>query len=177
MPVAPLYFRNLQEGFLLCDHVVEEFAASKSGNVLLASLMQSDLVPVWNLLLATLTHSIVVPVFFRFSTEVASSCATSVFRNVLLADSMQSDLVVVRNVCDHTPCIANLLASSFGSASVRPVSLPVLVQTLTHVLSQFVRRCKVMRGAEKGRGRQRHETKVIDIKRGSLYVTCTRRED
>ena len=82
---------------------------------------------------------------------MASSCATSVFRNVLLADSMQSDLVVVRHVCDHTPCIANLLASSFVSASVRPVSLPVLVQTLTHVLSQFVRRCKVMRGAEKGR--------------------------
>ena len=64
MPVAPLYFRNLQEGLLLCDHVVEEFAACKSGNVLLASLMQSDLVPVWNLLLATLMHSILVPVLF-----------------------------------------------------------------------------------------------------------------
>ena len=111
--------------------------------------------------------------------EKVSSCVTTLRRNVLLADSMQSVLVLVQKVlCVITICTANLLASSFGATSFGAiVKVNSCIVTVCTAIERRGIDGKVTRGAAKGRGRQRHETKVNDIKRGernkTKYTVCS----
>ena len=71
-----------------------------------------------------------------------------------------------------TICTANLLASSFGATSFGAiVKVNSCIVTVCTAIERRGIDGKLTRGATKGRGRQRHETKVNDIKWGNEIKT------
>ena len=81
-------------------------------------------------------------------------------------------MLVQKVLCVITICTANLLVSSFGATSFGAIvkSDSCIVTVCTAIERRGIDG-KVTRGAEKGRGRPRHETKDSDRKWGERNKT------